>query len=445
MRAVAVSQMLFTTGHVLTTGGFLYYYADAFGPSAFQFSFLLILPELAESAGFLSRPLSRLFGSRKRTWMACLLGARLFALGVPLMAAPVLISDNAWPFETLAMWVAGWYVLQGIAYACFISWLSDLVPQTSWGKLFARRKMAMLGIMLVVPVATGLLRREWANQLPEQQQLLTYVSIFLLGNVLVMASVLPMRRLPERAAGHGSDANTDGNTDTGSDVTTDASTGAPERSARRTAKIVWEAVTHRSFRWILLHGWWLSFAQGLTQAAFFRYQTRVLSLSVETYYVLNGLMLALQLPLTAWAGRLSDRGWDKPVLFGSVTAVSGALVFWLAATPERWWLLFGAYAVWGLFGFVNICGRNLMLKLAPRSDNMAHIFLFRQVGGVWAAVAGMLGGLWLDRLTNAGTTLAIGEYALGAFQIVFLASFVGRLTAGLWVLPIRLPDDRQND
>ncbi len=430
MRAVVVSQVLFTAGNVLTTGGFLYYYADAFGPSAFQFSFLLILPELAESVGFLARPLSRWIGSRKRTWMACLLGARLFALGVPLMAAPVLASGDAWPFEILVMWVAGWYLLQGIAYACFISWLSDLMPQTSWGRLFARRKMAMLGIMLVVPVAAGLLRREWANQLPEQQQLLTYVSIFLLGNILVMASVLPMRRLPESAAGHGSDGDTDANTDT------------PEQLARRTAKVVWEAVTHRSFRWILLHGWWLSFAQGLTQAAFFRYQTRVLGLSIETYYVLSGLMLALQLPLTAWAGRLSDRGWDKPVLFGSVTAVSGAMVFWLAATPERWWLLSGAYAVWGLFGFVNICGRNLMLKLAPRGDNMAHVSLFRQVGGLCAAVAGLLGGLWLDRLTNAGATLAIAGYALGPFQIVFSASFVGRLTAGLWVLPIRVSDDR---
>ncbi len=444
MRAVVVSQVLFTVGNVLTTGGFLYYYADAFGPSAFQFSFLLILPELAESVGFLARPLSRRVGSRKRTWMACLLGARLFALGVPLMAAPVLTSGHAWPFEVLAVWVAGWYVLQGIAYACFISWLSDLMPQTSWGKLFARRKMAMLGIMLVIPLVTGMLRREWANQLPEQQQLLTYVAIFLLGNILVMMSVLPMRRLPERAMGGTSDGGgSDGDSARGS--TRNADADAPEQSTNGTAKVLWEAVTHRSFRWILLHGWWLSFAQGLTQAAFFRYQTRVLGLSIETYYVLNGLMLALQLPLTAWAGRLSDRGRDKPVLFGSVTAVSGAMVFWLAATPERWRLLSGAYAVWGLFGLVNICGRNLMLKLAPRGDNMAHVSLFRQVGGLCAAVAGLLGGLWLDRLTSAQTTLTIAGYAFGPFQIVFLASFVGRLTAGLWVLPIRLSDDRQND
>ncbi|MGE0374200.1 MAG: MFS transporter [Planctomycetaceae bacterium] len=417
-RAVTASQLLFSAGNVLTTGGFLYYYADAFGPSAFQFSFLLILPELAESVGFLARPLSKRVGSRKRTWLASLLTARLFALGVPLMAAPVLTSGEAWPFEMLAAWVAGWYVLQGIAYACFISWLSDLMPQTNWGRLFARREIAMLGIKLVIPVAVGILRREWADSLPDEQKLVTYVSIFVAGNLIVAASVFPMWRLPDQVA--------------------ERDAGPKERRTISTLTVLADVLRDRSFRWILLHSWWLSLAQGLTQSAFFKYQTSVLRLPVETFYVLNGLMLALQLPLTAWAGRLSDRERDKPVLFWSVTAVSGAMVFWLAATPGRWWLLTGAYVVWGLFGFVNVCGLNLMLKLAPHGDNTAQISLFRQMGGLCAALAGLAGGWWLDRLTSAAMSLAIGEFVLGPYQIVFLASFLGRATAGLWVLPIRM-------
>lgn len=424
-RAVIVSQLLFSAGHVLTTGGFLYYYASAFGPTASQFSFLLILPELAESAGFLARPLSRWVGSRKWTWLASLVTARLVALGVPLMAAPVLASGSPWPFEVLVGWVAGWYLLQGIAYACFISWLSDLVPETKWGRLFARRKMAMLGVMIVVPVVAGMLRREWADRLPDAQKLVTYVSIFLLGHVLVGTSVIPMLWLPEQSD--------------------DLPANRTERSSLSTTRVLSEALADRSFRWILLHSWWLSFSQGLTQSAFFLYQKDVLQLSVETYYVLNGLMLTLQLPLTAWAGRCSDRGWDKPVLFWSVTAVSGAMGFWLTATPERWWLVSGAYVMWGLFGFVNICGRNLMLKLAPRGDNTAHISMFRQIGGFCAALAGLVGGVWLDAMMASSetaaaveTTVISSDAVLEPFRIVFLASFVGRLTAGLWILPIRL-------
>lgn len=91
-RAVVISQLLFSSGNVLTTGGFLYYYANAFNPTALQFSLLLILPELAETSGLLARPIAKWVGGRKRTWLTCLLCGRLFALGVPLMAAPVIYS-----------------------------------------------------------------------------------------------------------------------------------------------------------------------------------------------------------------------------------------------------------------------------------------------------------------------------------------------------------------
>ncbi|MBX3439280.1 MAG: MFS transporter [Planctomycetaceae bacterium] len=428
-RAVIASQLLFSAGHVLTTGGFLYYYADAFGPSAFQFSFLLILPELAESVGFLARPISRRVGSRKRTWMASLLVGRLFALGVPLMAAPVLTSGDAWPFEVLVIWVAGWYVFQGIAFACLISWLSDLVPEGRWGRLFAGREVAILAIKLSVPVLVGIVRRRWADALPDEQKLVTYVTVFLIGNAVVAASLLPLRRLPEsrREPNNASEL--------------------PSQAAP-TWTMLLRALRDRNIRWILLHSWWLSFAQGLTQSAFFKYQTSVLHLSVETYYVLNGLMLGLQAPLALWGGRLSDQGRDKQVLFWSVTAVSGAMLFWLAATPDRWWLLSGAFVVWGLFGFVNVSGRNLMLRLSPRGDNIIQISLFRQIGGLCAALAGLLGGLWLDALlaTAAASQAPSGAGAspsltspLEPFRVLFLVSFVGRLTAGLWVLPIRAP------
>ncbi len=418
-KAVVVSQLLFSTGNVLTTGGFLYYYANAFSPTALQFSLLLILPELAETSGLFARPVAGWVGSRKRTWLTCLLTGRVFALGVPLMAAPVITSGHEWPFEIIIGWVAVWYVLQGIAYACFISWLTDLAPQTDWGKLFARRKLAMLAIMIVVPVVAGQLRSQWANTLPEQEKLITYVSIFVIGNALVMISVLPLLKLPEMATGSG------------------MSPSAIRR--KRMSHVLRDALVQPSLRWMLLHGWWLSFAQGLTQAAFFRYQVNVLHLSVETYYVLNGLMLLIQMPLTMFAGRLSDDGLDKPTLFWSVTLVSGAMLFWLAATPDLWWLLVGAYVMWGLFGFVNICGRNLLLKLSPPSDNTTQVALFRQVGGLFAAIAGLLGGWWLDSMTEASTSLLLAGLALGPFQVVFLVSFLGRLTAGLWLLPIQQP------
>src|SRR5690606_3073129 len=142
---------------------------------------------------------------------------------------------------------------------------------------------------------------EWANHFPPEQKLISYAVIFVLGNLLAVLAIVPMLRLQDPKTVENSNQ---------------------ERSSRLpTWLVIRSALSHSSFRWILLHGWWLSFAQGLTQTAFVKYSIGVLHISVEWYYVMSGTMYLLQLPLTMLAGRLSDRGWDKPVLFGSVTAV----------------------------------------------------------------------------------------------------------------------------
>ena len=157
---------------------------------------------------------------------------------------------------------------------------------------------------------------------------------------------------------------------------------------------------------------------------------------MTTYYALSSLMLVLQIPLTIWAGRLSDRYGDRRPLIASTLAVSLALLFWLAATPATWWLLFPAYAIWGLFGVVNLCGQNLALRLAPPSDNTLHLAMFRQVGGLLAGLAGLGGGWWLDELLRAAADPARAETALLPYQTLFLVSLIGRATAALWLLPI---------
>ena len=43
----------------------------------------------------------------------------------------------------------------------------------------------------------------------------------------------------------------------------------------------------------------------------------------------------------------------------------------LLASCESLFWLFACYFLWSWFVKANICGRNLALKLAPRSDNMA--------------------------------------------------------------------------
>ena len=411
-RRVIAAQVLFTAGHVLSTGGFLFYFANEFRPAALLLALLQCTPEVAESSGLLVRPIIARFGGRKRTWIVSLLLARVIALGVPLTALPAIRPPGVEPIWIIIGCVAFWYVCQGISYIAYLSWLSDLVPDQNWGRFFAKRNIAIILVMLTVPVLAGTARTRWLADLDGDLKLASYVIIFAVGGVLTLASIVPMIGVPN----------------------------VPVRSAAARLpswSLLADCLSHRSFRLLLIYSWWLSFAQGLTQAAFFKYQVDVLKIPVTTYYLMNSLMLGLQLPLTAWAGRLSDQYGDRKPLMISTFAVSLAMVFWLLAEPETWWLLFGAYAVWGLFGIVNLCGQNLTLRLAPPSDNTLHLSLFRQFGGLLSGIAGLLGGLWLDRLLSSGDPLDISGMVLSPFAVVFAVSFVGRATAAVWLMPIK--------
>ena len=210
--------------------------------------------------------------------------------------------------------------------------------------------------------------------------------------------------------------------------------GLPQRS------VIADAWRNRSMRFLLLHNWWLAFANGLTQAAFFFYLVGPLAIKLGTFYVLMTVMRVVKIPVSALTGTICDRFGNKAPLFWGVLVAGFALLFWLLATPQRWWWVFGAYILWGGFAAVNISGQNLLLKLAPRSDNATQLALFRQIGGLLAGLSGLLGGLWPDSLRTSEFLIELGTYRFESFQLLFLISWIGRFTAAFWILPIREPE-----
>lgn len=406
-RAVVVSQMLFSAGHSLTTGGFLYYFAYTFGPSAFFLAALQIAPETSEAFSLVTRALLNRFRSRKQLWIRCLILGRLAAVAIP---CTLFIQKD----KELALWVilismVLWHLLHGIAYCSYISWLSQLIPSMNWGEFFARRRMASLLIAIIVPTSAGLLRKAWLTKLPAQSQNWSYAIIFGVGSLLVIASILPLLRTPDR----------------------------PVEKSHSTAIIRSRAskLIGVNFRWLLASRWWLSFFQGLTQAVIFKFSVDILQIGLEEYYRLFSVMLLVQMATAWWAGKICDRGYDLQLLIISLIGVSFAMFFWLVADAESKWLASGAYLIWGGFGFVNVALLNLTLKLAPLDDNCLHISLSRQSSGFIAGVAGLLGGLCLDMLLeNENWT------SEQAFQLLFAISWVGRATATAWLLPIKRSD-----
>ncbi len=306
--------------------------------------------------------------------------------------------------------------LQSVAYLAYLSWLSDLVPDRHWGRFFSIRNIAKLCVLLVVPVAGGYLRDWWRNDVPADVALWAYVAAFAVGTILQLVSLFSLQELPDVAV-HAE------------------TTTLPERRLLR------EAFRDRSMRFLLIHNWWLAIANGLTQAAFFLYlySRSGLAIGLGTYYVLSGVMRLVKIPVSAFTGWVCDRRGHKWPMFWGVIVASFAMPFWLLATPEQWWWVFGAYAMWGAFATVNIAGRNLALTLSPRSDNAAQLGLFRQIGGLLAGFSGLLGGVWLAALRQSGFGYDVGGYLFGSFQLLFAISWLGRLTAACWILPIREP------
>jgi len=413
LRAVTRNQILWTAGYSLTTGGFLLYFARELGARDLWISVLLVLPETVGVAGLLTRSAIHAFAGRKRLYVATTLLARLVALPIPLLAFAPADSRPLW---WLVGCVAGTHAVGAIAYVSYVSWLSDLLPERRWGRLFARREIAKLAVLLVVPVAAGYLRDAWSEH--ERLVRAGYFATFLLGQALLLASVLPMLRLPGRSA-------------------------AARISPRTDWGQVRAAFAHREMRLLLFHNWSLAFANGVTQSAFFLYSASFgpLAIGLGTYNLMSGLMRACQIPASAYAGRVCDRsGSLVPRIWGVLLGSSG-LVFWLLAVRETWWLLFGAYLLWGAYGAANVAGDKLMILHAPRSDNTAHIALFAQVGGLLSGVAGLVGGAWLDALTADDFRLVLPvpwpRYGFEGYQLMFLVSLLGRYGSLIWLIPLR--------
>ena len=301
---------------------------------------------------------------------------------------------------------------QAVAYLAYVAWLSDAVSAKRWGRFFAARNIGELSVLLFVPVIAGYARDWWKLHVDPALMNWAYVVTYLLGAILLLTSLVPLLPIPDKGA-------------------------SPQELRVGNWRRLREAFRDRSLRYLLIHNWWLAIANGLTQAAFFSYLFGPLRIGLGKTYVLQDVMHAVGIPVSLAAGVIADRRGNKRLMIVGVLIAGSSLFFWLSATPDHWWWLFPAYACWGAFPAVNIPGRNLVLKLSPASDNATPMALYRQIGGLLAGLSGLAGGYWLERLIAQRFSVELAGLQLGPYQVLFMTSLVGRLTAVLWLLPIR--------
>ena len=418
IRKVMLNQVLFSAGHSLTSGAFLIWFATDLGAKGFLVALILALPELTAVFGLGTRPLLQFAINRKALFFLGTSLRALILIGIPLADIPWFRDHLPNPLYWLVGAVALANAVGGVSHVAYLSWLSDLAPEHQWGQLFFRRRVGKLLVLMSVPVAAVFLRG-WFDELKTDAGPLAalsgYVIVFTLGLLLELLSLLPMVSLP------------------GFNGTGDALRSTTGEQLR-------DLVRRPGLLWFLTHDWHLAFANGLTQSVFYLFSRNVLQIDLLSYLLLINTMHLLQLPFGYVGGRLSDSNYDRSALLFSVLIASSGLIFWLFASAESWWILFLAYALWGTFAVANLTGRNLLLKLSPRSDNTLPLGLFRLMAGFLAGVSGLIGGFWLDELLAMHRTLSLFSFQLDGYHIILLVSLLGRWTSVLWLLPVRQPD-----
>lgn len=428
VRAVMWNQWLWTSGYTLTSGGFLLYFAKRLGAVELTIAVLLVLPELSGVAALLSRPIIRLVGSRKRVFIVCSLLARGLLICVPLWGFRSLQPEWTDSLGLELGLLVAIFALHSIAYTAYLSWLADLAPEHQWGRFFARRNVAKIIALLIVPVAGAFLRDYARKHLPPAAELAVFETAFSLGILLMVLSLWPMWSLPDVPLAR-----------TPADDPLANRSGILQAPRKTWQKLVgvWQ---QPSLRWLILHNWCLAFANGLTQYTFFNLQFKVLAIGLTAYHLLNCLMRVIKLPVSLIAGELSDRMGNRKVLIGSLLIATSGLLFWLPATPEQPWWIVGGYVCWGVFAAANISGRNWLLSLAPKGDQLTELALFHHMGGLLAGLSGLLGGYWaasLQRDYPQGLTWL--PVAITGFQAMIVLSLLGRWSSILLLLPARDP------
>lgn len=411
---------MFSAGHALTTGGFLNYFADPyFKGLTLAFAVLQITPESAESLSVITRWIVQRCGNPKIVWWSALVLARIAALAIPGTVIGGAVPGTQGVIALMIGSLAACYLLLGISHTAYLSWLSQQVPEVNWGRMLASRSIA---VSLVTITMTGTASRlvDWTLHQTGWGRELVYPVLFSVGGGICLLSIVPLLAVPagETIAPRASSSRGNDNQDT-----------PRTQSSWGTFCQVWSDIGFRRF---LLGSWQLAFFQGLTQTAQFQFSKSILKVSLTDYYAMVSLMLLLQIPLAALSGMLVDRGHERTVMVFGLLGLSAAMGCWTLAGWYGTNWLWAAYFVWGGFGLVNVAQPSLALKLSPREDNALQLSLYRPIGGLLAAFAGLIGGGLLNQYAE-GSQLA----PLVVFQAIFLISGFGRALAALWFLPAR--------
>lgn len=415
-RLACLNGWLWALGNGLATSTLVTTLAREYGAQGIAVSLILAAPTIV---GILRQATPRLigwWGSRKSFCVTTYLLSALVLFALPIVAAPGVLPTSAASLVALvALWCA-YQLLEYFATVALWSWLGDLVPEATRGRFLGKREAWLSAGRLIGMLGSGLFTFYWPDWMSRQTLWQAYSLCSLAGALVMMLAALPLTWLP-----------------------------ALESSSRQSQPLSWRTIfllplTDRRFHRLIAFGCWLGAVNGLLGASQFLFGRSVLQLSLLVMLAMRAEPEIGQTIVSSFVGRWVDRFGNKSLMiFGQLT-VALAMVFYLLATPESWWLLFGASTCFIAYAALNVGIPNLLLKLAPAEQRNAYVASHYAWAGLAYGVGSLCGGLLFDLAAKQQWSIELGERRLDHFALFFTAGLLLRACGALWIAAI--PEER---
>lgn len=405
MKLAGINAAIWAVGNGLVSTSLVIYLATDLGAKGLAVSFILAAPRFA---GLLRLAVPAIMGrvvSRKRL---CVVSYVVSASILFVVPAATLFEKRVANGNAITILVTAWCLYHLTEYAGTVSlwsWLGDLTPRRVRGRLLGHRERWLtLGRVggILASVALALM---WAWAWPKAPRLQPLVVSALFGAAMMLAAVVPLALMPSLPQ-------------------------APSAVPRMPWRSLGRAFTDPAYLRLMVFAFWFSIANGITAAAQEVFQISVLRISYSGRQLLQGITRGGQFAIAPWMGRLVDAWGNRPVMIISQAIVTTGLLFFVAATPERPWLVAGAFVVWIAYAGLNIGLDNIKLKLAPPDNNAPFVAVYHSVADLANGLTIIAGGWILDRLNAQGTqatTLYAELFVVGVVCRALVIPLVARL------------------
>jgi MFS family permease len=398
MRLANANAALWAIGNGLISTLLVIYLASDLGASGLSLSLILAAPRFAGLLRLGVPALMARVRARKTVCIAAYVTSSIVLCCVPAVAT---LRDRIDSRIAVAMFVGSWclyHVTEYVGTVTLWSWLGDLTPVNIRGQLLGRREFWLTAGRLGGLGASAGLAILWGRALPGAPKWEPLALSAAIGAVLMVVAVVPLGLMPSMSQ-------------------------APSAVPRAPWRSIRQALVDPAYARLLLFFFWFSLANGFTATVQETFPISVLKLKYEFRQALQGMMRAGQLAIAPWAGRLVDQFGNRPVMVVSQLIVSSGLIFFLVATPERPWLIGGAFLVWSAYAGLNVGLDNIKLKLAPADNNAPFVAIYHATGDLANGVATVIGGCIYDHL-------AVDKSAATAFYMqIFVLGFIARMLA----------------